>query len=84
MYGHSKAVEVLLSNGCDPNGSDTPFWMTPMHYAAATDHGEVIKVLLKYGATWDPTLEYGEAPLHIVSIYNKRVSKTRLVADLDL
>ena len=74
VYGHARALQVMLNKGYDPNEANPWTKMTALHFAAAMDYGEVIDVLLKHHADPQSITEKGETPLHIMSIYDKQAS----------
>ena len=68
LYGHGKAVKVLLENGAEPNKTNRKGW-TPLHMAAECGFKSVsmVRMLLDWGA--DPRKEDkdGDTPMSVAA-----------------
>lgn len=64
--GMESLVEILLSNGADPNAVNSED-RTPLHFAAAYGHAKVAGQLIEYGADLDRMDHYGVSPKTIFS-----------------
>jgi ankyrin repeat protein len=56
QHGHSEIVKMLLDAGEDPNRYNPEGWhshSTPLHQAIASDHPEVVRLLVERGARTD-------------------------------
>ena len=56
QHGHADIVRLLLDAGEDPNRYNPDGWhshSTPLHQAIASDHGDVVKLLVERGARTD-------------------------------
>ncbi|MCP2936498.1 ankyrin repeat domain-containing protein, partial [Salmonella enterica subsp. enterica serovar Typhimurium] len=49
VYGHADVAATLLAAGADPRARQAEGW-TPLHYAAAALHPEVVAMLVMHGA----------------------------------
>src|SRR5262249_18749830 len=56
-------VQLLIDRGSDVNAFDAGQRWTPLHFAASNQKPEVVRVLLKNGATVDPVDVFGITPL---------------------
>ncbi|KAK5858024.1 hypothetical protein PBY51_011224 [Eleginops maclovinus] len=60
-----KVQEILRQKGCDPNQRDEDWsCKTPLHWAAAEGHVEVVRLLVDNGARPCLTTEHGWTPAH--------------------
>ncbi len=50
LKGDVRAVTVLLAEGADPSAFEE-FGSTPLHFAADNEHLEIVRLLLKAGAS---------------------------------
>jgi ankyrin repeat protein len=56
QHGHTEIVRLLLDAGEDPNRYNPDGWhshSTPLHQAIASDHGDVVRLLVERGARTD-------------------------------
>jgi ankyrin repeat protein len=66
IHGDAKGLDGLLSNGADPN-SRNGLQFTPIFIAAASHQSNLVDALLKAGAKFDATSNYG-TPLTFASM----------------
>jgi len=63
LAGQTEIVDVLLTQGADPNRSGNS-GATPLHNAALKGHIEIARILLDHGAKVNVLNSYGGTPLH--------------------
>jgi len=69
--GHKAAVQVLLAtNAVDVNVRSIS-GRTPLFWAAAQGHSEVVQLLLDYGAEQNYTDKDGRSPIHVAQFYHQ-------------
>jgi len=77
------AVKALVSEGRDVNATDSHLAMTPLHYAAAAEHLDVVRFLISRGANVNAIdkATAGDTPLgHIAQECSLTMAKTLLDA----
>jgi len=79
--GHVNVVQVLLDNGCSPAPAELFNLDTPLHYAAASDHDAICKLLVDSGVDINIQNRTGDTPLHI-AVANDRSSSTTMLLEL--
>jgi|GEM_PF-7092303 len=65
LRGNEAKVEEALTQGTNPNTTN-PFGYTPLHYAAAGNNTNLIPLLIKHGAEYQPNHQ-AESPLLIAA-----------------
>lgn len=76
LHGDVPTVRALLARGAEPN---KPGW-TPLHYAAAGGHIDVIRLLLENAAFIDAESPNGTTPL-MMAVRQKQPTVARLLVD---
>ena len=64
IAGDKQAVDMLLTAGAKINAKSSQAEETPLHFAAAWDHREVVNTLLSRGAFLEETNHAGSTALH--------------------
>jgi len=80
MRGDAAAVEKLLKAGADVNSPQQEFRGTPLQYAAAKGHVEVVRALIKHDAKIDAVDANGRTPL-IWAAMQGQTEAARLLLD---
>ncbi|XP_005926191.1 ankyrin repeat domain-containing protein 66 isoform X1 [Haplochromis burtoni] len=74
--------ELLRENKCNPNQKDIDWYSkTPLHWAAAKGHTEMVRILIKHGARPCLRTEYGWTPAHFAA-ESGRLAVLRLLHSL--
>lgn len=79
--GHINVVQVLLDNGCSPDPAELFNLDTPLHYAAASDHDAICKLLVENGVDVNCQNRTGDTPLHI-AVANDRSKSTSMLLEM--
>ncbi|XP_034530690.1 ankyrin repeat domain-containing protein 66 isoform X2 [Notolabrus celidotus] len=74
--------EILRQNRCDPNQKDID-WnsKTPLHWAAAKGHAEIVRILIEHGARPCLMTEHGWTAAHLAA-ESGRLAVLRLLHSL--
>lgn len=67
LYGHVNVVETLLKYAADVNGEDVREKRRPLHLAAGSRQGAMVRFLVKHGAQVDAKTRNGVQPIHQAS-----------------
>ena len=77
--GNTVDAEGALRAGCDVKALDN-FNQTPLHWASAEGHVDMVKLLIKHGADVNLSDLYGFTPLHCAALEG-RSSVARVLID---
>ena len=66
-HGHCEVIELLLTNGADPNKANTMTGYTPLYWAAIENNIEVAQLLLDNGADPNKLIDGIMTPLHVAA-----------------
>ncbi|KAM9709019.1 ankyrin repeat domain-containing protein 66 [Menidia menidia] len=65
---YDQVVEILRQEKCTPNHRDIDWsYKTPLHWAAAKGHTEIIRILIQHGARPCLRTEHGWTPAHFAA-----------------
>ncbi|XP_030575432.1 ankyrin repeat domain-containing protein 66 [Archocentrus centrarchus] len=79
---YDQVTELLRENKCNPNQKDIDWCSkTPLHWAAAKGHTEMVRILIKHGARPCLRTEYGWTPAHFAA-ESGRLAVLRLLHSL--
>eukprot|EP01043_Picozoa_sp_COSAG02_P064852 COSAG02_NODE_9607_length_2162_cov_4.068996_3_plen_320_part_01 len=79
IAGDRQAVNMLLTAGANSNAKSSQAEETPLHFAAAWDHREVVDTLLSRGAFLDETNHAGATALHKACEYGAENAAAELL-----
>ncbi|CAL4140287.1 unnamed protein product, partial [Meganyctiphanes norvegica] len=79
-HGLSIIVEKLLNHNADINAKSSRNGGTPIHYAAASGHIQIMKMLRSRGSPLDPMTNQGYTPLHSATWFGTTNAAQWLVA----
>ena len=66
-------AEALLDAGMDVNTVNEENGWTPLHYAADSGYGDMIRLLIDRGSDLNPRTHRGRTPLMLVDSYKKQI-----------
>ncbi|PAF47675.1 hypothetical protein BKH41_07240 [Helicobacter sp. 12S02232-10] len=66
QFGNFKFAQILLKEGADPNIKDSIRGNTPLHYAVSRRDGNMISLLMKYGADMYVQNNTGDTPARYI------------------
>ena len=68
IYGHAKAVQLLVEEGADVNAKASPDRATALSTAVFFGHTETVKLLIEYGADIEAKNDQGSTAMDSLKV----------------